>query len=193
MSNPFHTLGFSSSDTPSASDVLRAWRRLARENHPDKDGSDAIMQALNEAKDECLREIVMRDYHLSEHEYATHICRVLDRKMAREGGPELDLEHRGQNMVVMKLQAFYWQRAVDAMAWVLHCAFGDAAFDQEIDDEIPILCKFYNEFIGQDQWTEDDHTMMTVLNRHDFIKSRGYGNFARFVETAPAEHHFPRT
>jgi hypothetical protein len=183
----FHVLGLQSQKEPSANDVLRAWRRLARENHPDKAGDDTAMQALNEAKDECLQEIVMRDYTVSEHEYATHICRVLDRKLAREGGPEFDLEHGGQRIVQVSLREFYWQRGVDAMAWVLHCAFGDTAFDQEIDDEIPILCKFYNEFIGQDQWTEDDHTMMTVLNRHDFIKARGYGNFARFVETAAAD------
>ncbi len=168
-----------------ARDVLRAWRRLARENHPDKTGDDdANMQALNEAKGECLKEIVMRDYTVSEHEYATDICRVLDRKLAREGGPELDLEHRGQRIVGVSLRKFYEFRGIDAMAWVLHCACGDTAFDEEIDEEIPILCKFYNEFIGEDQWAEDDHTMMTVLNRYDFIKAKGYGNFARCVETA---------
>jgi hypothetical protein len=186
-SDPFHTLGFSSGDVPSASDVVRAWRRLARENHPDKTGDDdaaIIMQALNEAKDECLKQIVFRDYTVSEHEYATHICRVLDRKLAREGGPELDLVHGGQRIVGVSLREFYWQRGIDAMAWVLYCAMGDSDFDQEIDEEIPILCKFYNEFIGEDQWTEDDHTMMTVLNRYDFMKDKGYGNFARHVRDA---------
>lgn len=183
MSDPFHTLGFSSGDVPSASDVLRAWRRLARENHPDKTGDedDANMQALNEAKAECLKQIVFRDYTVSEHEYATHICRVLDRKMAREGGPALDLEHGGQRIVGVSLRKFYEFRAADAMAWVLHCVMGDSDFDREIDEEIPILCKFYNEFIGEDQWTEEDHTMMTVLNRYDFIKDKGYGNFARHL------------
>jgi hypothetical protein len=186
MSDPFHTLGFSSGDVPSAADVLRAWRKLARESHPDKTGDDDAnhMQALNEAKDECLKEIVMRDYTVSEHEYATHICRVLDRKLAREGGPELDLEHRGQRIVGVSLRQFYEFRGIDAMAWVLHCACEDTPFDHEIDEEIPILCKFYNEFIGEDQWTEDDHTMMTVLNRYDFIKDKGYGNFARRVRDA---------
>jgi len=140
------------------------------------------MQALNEAKDECLKQIVFRDYTVSEHEYATHICRVLDRKLAREGGPELDLVHGGQRIVGVSLREFYEFRGIDAMAWALYCAMGDSDFDQEIDEEIPILCKFYNEFIGPDQWTEDDHTMMTVLNRHDFIKAGGYGNFARVIE-----------
>jgi hypothetical protein len=178
-SSSFHVLGISSEAT--ASDVLRAWRRLARESHPDKTGDDEKMKAFNEAKDECLREIVIRDYHVSEHEYATHICRVLDRKLAREGGPEFDLEHGGQRIVRVSLREFYWQRAVDAMEWVLHCAIGESDYDQEIDDEIPILRKFYNDFIGQDKWTEDDHTMMIVLNRYDQIKAGGYGNFARFV------------
>ena len=182
MASCFSVLGFSDESRPSAADVLKAWRRLAREHHPDKAGcGDSEMQALNEAKDKCLQEIVMRDYRISEHEYATHICRVLDRKMAIEGGPELDLEHGGQRIVNVSLRKFYEFRGIDAMAWVLHCACGDTAFDEEIDEEIPILCKFYNEFIGQDQWAEDDHTMMTVLNSYDHIKSRGYGNFARFV------------
>ena len=185
-SNPccFTMLGLEESHRVTARDVLRAWRRLALENHPDKGGDDAKMHALNEAKDASLKQIIERDYHVSEHEYATHICRVLDRKLAREGGPELDLEHRGQRIVRVSLREFYWQRGVDAMAWVLHCACGDTAFDHEIDEEIPILCKFYNEFIGEDQWTEDDHTMMTVLNRYDFIKDKGYGNFARRVRDA---------
>ena len=179
----FQTLGLQNHMQPSANDVLRAWRKLALDNHPDKTGmDDSAMHVLNEAKDECLKEIVMRDYTVSEHEYATHICRVLDHKMAREGGPELDLEHRGQRIVGVSLREFYWQRTADAMAWVLHCAFGDTAYDQEIDEEIPILRKFYNEFIGQDRWAEDDHTMMTVLNRLDFIKAKGYGGFARFIE-----------
>lgn len=184
----FTTLGLVESRRVTARDVLRAWRSLALENHPDKGGDDAKMHALNAAKDECLKEVVMRDYHVSEHEYATHICRVLDRKLAREGGPELDLEHRGQRIVGVSLREFYWQRGVDAMEWVLVCAMGDTAFDHEIDEEIPILRKFYNEFIGEDQWAEDDHTMMTVLNRYDFIKAKGYGNFARCVEAAAGQH-----
>jgi hypothetical protein len=81
----------------------------------------------------------------------------------------------------VSLREFYWQRAVDAIEWVIQCVVGDRDFKQEIEDEIPILCKFYNEFIGQTLWTEDDHTMMTVLNRYDQIKAGGYGNFARFV------------
>jgi hypothetical protein len=58
---------------------------------------------------------------------------------------------------------------------------GDAAFEQEIEDEIPILCKYYNEFIGAGGWEGDDHTMMKVLNKYDAIKAGGYGNFARFI------------
>jgi hypothetical protein len=97
-------------------------------------------------------------------------------------GVELDLEHGGQRIVGVSLREFYEFRGVDAMAWILVCAMGDSDFDEEIDEEIPILRKFYNEFIGEDRWAEDDHTMMTVLNRYDFIKSRGYGNFAPRVQ-----------
>jgi hypothetical protein len=177
----FETLGLKDSASLSSNDVLRAWRRLALENHPDKGGNDSKIRALNEAKEECLEQIIQRDYHVSEYEYATHICRILDRKMARECGSELDLEHRGQTIVGTNLRAFFRLRAIDAMEWVLWCMTEDRPYEQEINDEIPILCKFYNEFIGEDQWTEDDHKMMTVLNRYDFIKDKGYGNFARFI------------
>jgi hypothetical protein len=63
---------------------------------------------------------------------------------------------------------------------------GDAAFNKDIEDEIHIPCKYYNEFIGPDDWGEDDHTvtMMTVLNKYDMIKAGGHGNFARFI-TSP--------
>jgi hypothetical protein len=64
----------------------------------------------------------------------------------------------------------------------LKCGIGDMAFDQDKEDEIPIICRFYNDFIKEDGWSEDDHTMMTVLNRYDKIKSGGYGNFAQFIE-----------
>ncbi len=70
------------------------------------------------------------------------------------------------------------------MEWILRCGAGDTAFDQDIEDEIPILCKYYNEFIGPDNWGEKDHTMMTVLNKYDRIKAGGYGNFARFITSA---------
>ena len=75
-----------------------------------------------------------------------------------------------------------WFRAVNAMEWVLHCAIGDAEFDQAVEDEIPILCRYYNNFLGQDEWSEQDHTFMMVLNRYDQIKAGGYGNFARRLE-----------
>ena len=41
----------------SQDDVLKAWRRLAREHHSDKSGSvddDAVMKELNAAKEQCL-------------------------------------------------------------------------------------------------------------------------------------------
>ena len=59
----------------------------------------------------------------------------------------------------------------------------DAAFNKDMEDEIPILCKYYNKFIGPDNWN-DDHTMMTVLNKYDRIKAGGYGSFARLITSA---------
>ena len=79
------------------------------------------------------------------------------------------------------MRKFFWLRTVDAMEWVLRCVTKDREFQQEVEDEIPVLCKFYNEYIGEDAWSEEDHTMMTVLNRYDRIKAGGYGNFARYV------------
>jgi hypothetical protein len=57
-------------------------------------------------------------------------------------------------------------------------------FDQTQEDELPILCKFYNDFIGEEEWSEEDHSMMMVLNKYDQVKTGGYGNFARFLEPA---------
>ena len=127
----------------------------------------------------------MQEGTLSELEFAQHICRVLDRKLERDGITGINLEQRGGARIVgYKLREFYWIRTVDAMEWILHCCMGDAAFIQEIEDEIPILCKYYNEFIGPEDWSEHDHTMMTVLNKYDKFKAGGYGNFARFITTA---------
>lgn len=180
MSCPFRVLGLSAGAT--ARDVLDAWRKLALENHPDRGGRSEKMQVLNEAKDQCLKQIVIRDFTVSEHEYALHICRILDRKMARAGIDGIRMESDGGARIVsVKLREFYWQRAVDAMEWILLCGMGEAAFSQEVEDEVPILCKYYNDFIGRDGWTEQDHTMMTVLNSYNKLKAGGHGNFARFI------------
>jgi hypothetical protein len=182
MPDPFDTLGL---DPRIATEkiVLRAWRRLACEDHPDKGGDGTRMQSLNEAKEACLEHVAQQENPvLTEYEYATHICKILDRKMWRDGITGICLEEGGQNIVRLRLREFYDRRAVDAMEWILHCAIGDAPFDQAIEDEIPILCKFYNEFIGEGRWSEDDHTVLTVLNKYDDIRAGGYGNFAQFVE-----------
>lgn len=185
MSCPFRVLGLSAVGV-SMQDVLRAWRRLALGSHPDKTGDDdGNMQALNKAKDECLEQIVMRDVTLSEREYALHICRILDRQIARAGMTGHRLENDGGVRIVsIKLREFYWKRGVDAMEWVLRCGMSDAAFNQETEDEIPILCRYYNEFIGCDDWTEEEHTIMTVLNKYEHIKAKGYGNFSRPLAAA---------
>ena len=165
-------------------DVLSAWRRLAREHHPDKTSAvtSVMMQELNAAKEQCLGQIEREGRALSEREFCQHICRVLDRSLKKDGVTGINLvQGGGARIVGCELRKFYWIRTVDAMEWILRCGMGDVAFSQEIEDEIPILCKYYNEFIGEDGWEGDDDTMMMVLNKYDTIKAGGYGNFARFI------------
>jgi hypothetical protein len=109
-------------------DVLRAWRRLARQYHSDKTGaSDAtVMHEINSAKEQCLELIEHREHALSEREFAQHICRVLDRKLKRDGITSINLEHGGGARIVgCKLREFYWLHTVDAMEWILRCSMGD--------------------------------------------------------------------
>ena len=139
------------------------------------------MQALNEAKDQCMQHVVARDFSASEQEYALHICRGLDRKFAR-AGIDLRLESREvADLISGELRQLYSITAGDAMQWSMQCAMGNAEFDQEKEDEIPILCKYYNEFIRQDNWSSDERAFMDVLNKYEDIKTQGLGNFARLI------------
>jgi hypothetical protein len=137
------------------------------------------MQALNAAKEECLEATIERDYAVSEHEFVRHILQVLDRSLA---DLHLDLLEHGAFLVQPNLRTHFWTRTVDAMEWILRCGMGGMPFEQDREDELPILCRYYNDFIGEDGWREDEHTMMKVLNKYDKIKAGGYGNFARFLE-----------
>lgn len=111
-----------------------------------------------------------------EQEFVRHICDVLASKMARDG---LDLDGHELGCIVRpKLREFFWVRSVDAMEWVIRCGVGDREFEQDKEDEIPVLCRYYNDYITQGEWSEQDHTMMMVLNRYDKIKAGKYGNFA---------------
>jgi hypothetical protein len=180
MSDPFRVLGLAADC--SQDHVLKAWRRLAREHHSDKTGAgdDSVMKTLNAAKEQCLKSIIERDYNVSEQEFVWHICRVLERKLAEDLDLHIDL---GQGRLIEpKLRQFFFIRAADAMQWILVCVVGDIEFNQDIEDEIPILCRFYNDYIREDEWSDNDHTMMMVLNKYDKIKAGGYGNFARFLE-----------
>jgi hypothetical protein len=141
------------------------------------------MQELNAAKDQCLKTVIERDYATDEQEFVLHICKVLTRKMADDCDVHIDLCTHGGDIIRPTLRKFLWIRTVDAMEWILRCGMGDMAFDQDKEDEIPILCRYYNDFIGDEDWTEQDHTMMKVLNKYDKMKAGGYGNFARFLVT----------
>ena len=180
----FQVLGLS--ETCTKQDILKAWRALSMQHHPDKqDGDpvdDSMMKLLNEAKDECLARVGKRADITSDEEFVAHICKVLGKRMQ---GIDLDVGEAGVNLGSIvrhgDLRKFFWFRTVDAMEWVLRCVTKDREFEQEVEDEIPVLCKFYNEYIGEDAWSEEDLTMMTVLNRYDRIKAGGYGNFARHI------------
>jgi hypothetical protein len=171
-------------------EVLKAWRVLSKLHHPDKqDGDpvdDSMMKELNQAKDECLAGLERgvggpATAHEDDEEFVEHICKVLNTKLQGIGlDAGADGVHFG-NIIRPRLREFFRARTVDAMEWVLMCAALDREFEQAIDDEIPILCKFYNEYIGEGAWSNGDHTMMTVLNRYDRIKAGGYGNFARHL------------
>ena len=182
-------------------EVLKAWRALARQHHPDKqDGDpvdDSVMKELNHAKDECLAGLELRGGGGGaatmascddDSEFVAHICKVLDTRLK-----DIDLDPGPEgiyfgNIIRPRLREFFWLRTVDAMEWVLKCAMMDREFEQAIEDEIPILCKFYNEFIGgEDAWSDKDKTMMTVLNKYDRIKAGGYGNFAQRLASIPME------
>ncbi len=113
-----------------------------------------------------------------DEEYVQHISNVLNDRLAHIMGENLQYG----DIIRYRLRDFFWTRTVDAMEWILECGMGATAFDQAKEDEIPILCKYYNEFIGQDEWSEQDHTMMLVLNRYDVMKAGGYGNFAPLID-----------
>jgi hypothetical protein len=183
--SPFQLLGLP--DTSTEQQVLRAWRAMARQYHPDKQSSvegaeqnDAKMKELNEVKDACLAAILQREYTVDEREFACFVARKLEKSIARNCGFHIDL-HDG-DLIKRYLRKFMWYHAIDAMDWVLRTAICEYEFDQETEDEIPIICKFYNTFVGRDHWEANDHTFMMVLNKYDEIKAGGYGNFGRLIE-----------
>ena len=179
--NAFETLGLNP-DSSTEQDILRAWRRLARKNHPDKRDTlnDTRMKELNEAKEACLDAIVQRTCAVNEREFVLHIARIIEKSLEDRVGFTINLQEG--TLIQPFLGQYMMMRAVDAMNWVLRCAMGEYDFDQAIEDEIPILCRYYNNFLGSDKWTDGDNTMMLVLNKYDEVKAKGYGNFARFLE-----------
>lgn len=169
---PFQTLSISPNSTKSQ--ILRAWRRLMLIHHPDKaDPPDSPrVRELNEAKEACLEGITGSVE--TEEEFVRHINTIILKKSG--------LDHRDLSSIIRpQLHKFMHVRAVDAMEWVLLCGIGEAPFQQSKHDEMPILCKYYNEFIGQDNWGDDQHTIMAVLDKYDDIRAKGLGNFARTI------------
>lgn len=176
---PFQFLGLSEEESQ-VNDVLRAWRRLSREYHPDKNPhhhDDDKMKALNAAKEQCLDAILKRDYAVTEQEFVRHICKVLEKSLADNCDVHIDLSD-DQGLIQPYIRNFFQIRATNAVEWVIRCAIREIQFEQAIEDEIPILCKFYNDFVGSSRWSNNDKTMMMVLNKYEQIKGGGYGGFA---------------
>jgi len=174
MPTPFQTLSISPDST--RAQVLHAWRRLMRIHHPDKaDPPDSPRaKELNAAKEACLEQITHTPaQQANEDEFVRHINTTLQKRM------ETAFEHDLSCIIRPSLDKFMHVRAVDAMEWVLLCGMGEMPFQQSKHDEIPILCKYYNAFIGQDNWDDDDNTIMTVLNKYEEIAAKGFGNFAK--------------
>jgi hypothetical protein len=172
MPTPFQTLSISPDST--RAQVLHAWRRLMLVHHPDKaDPPDSPRaKELNAAKETCLEQITHTPVQqANEDEFVRHINTILQATMG--------LDHDLSRLIRPSLDRFMHVRAVDAMEWVLLCGMGEMPFQQSKHDEIPILRKYYNAFIGQDNWDDDDNTIMTVLNKYEEIAAKGFGNFAK--------------
>ncbi len=117
-----------------------------------------------------------------DEEFIRHICDVLERNMVLNG---IELgEHRLDGIIRPKLKEFLCVRGVDCLERILMCGMGKAEFRQEKEDEIPVMCRFYNDYIGAAGWNDQDHTMMKVLNRYDRFKAGGYGNFGQVSESS---------
>ena len=106
---------------------------------------------------------------MADVEFVDHVSRIL--------GLSCDISAT----VRPHLSRFMRVRAVDAMDWVLRCCIGEMAFSQEREDEIPILTKYFLEYVGESNWTHDDYTAMLVLARYGEIKAKRVGGFASVV------------
>ena len=115
---------------------------------------------------------------IDESEFLSHINTTINQKMWDEGIRELE-DRDFRSIIQPELRKFMWTRAVDAMEWALMCAMGEMPFDQTKEEEIPLLCRYYNQCLTPSDWTEQEHTFMTVLNKFCELKARGYGNFAQ--------------
>lgn len=167
---PFETLSISPNSTEKQ--VLHAWRRLMRIHHPDKAEDSPRARELNAAKDACVLKICTDSQLNLEEEFVKHINTVLQEK----SGLDFDMS----NIIRPQLHSFMHIRAVDAMKWVILCAIGERPFQQKKHDEIPILRKYYDAFV--DEWDDDAHTIMTVLNKYEDFIEKGSGNFVHCID-----------
>lgn len=111
-----------------------------------------------------------------DQEFVEHISKILEKSLSENCALSLDLNNG--TFIRPMLRKHFETRSKCAMEWILKCVLQDVPFDQALEDEIPILRRFYNEYIGREAWNQEDHTWMMVLNKYDEIKRGGYGNFA---------------
>ncbi len=71
---------------------------------------------------------------------------MLERKLVKDLDLQIDLGD--WDLIKPTLCHFFFRQAADAMEWILMCVVGDMEFNQDIEDKIPNLCRFYNNLIG---------------------------------------------
>jgi len=86
MPCPFVTLGIP--ETSTEKQILKAWRKLAKQHHPDKTSGNpegetdyTRMKELNEAKEACLSALFAREYSVDELEFARFVARKLEKSI----------------------------------------------------------------------------------------------------------------
>ncbi len=107
---------------------------------------------MNELFLQMIETVLTRQSQPDEQEFLSHINTVVKQKMVSDGST--DLEGRDCCFIIRpKLRDFMWVHAVDAIEWALMYAVGEMEFDQAKEIEIPLLCRYYNDYLKPAVWT----------------------------------------
>lgn len=134
--------------------------------------SNALEEALIQAMNSHTDPPAQPQYSTDEQEYVQFICKIIDEHLV-----SIDMKFDVEYLIQPQLRKYMWCQAVEAMDWTLRCAVEDMEFDSKIDAEIPILCRYYNNYIQKPNWTVEEDTIMQILSKYDQIKAEGHGNF----------------